>query len=312
MVSVRSLVVPGLLGLAVAVVLTAPAKAGQFSQIVSFGDSLTDTGNDFILFNTPRPPYYMGRFSNGPTWVEYLAGKLGVADPMPSVAGGTNYAYGGATAGTIFQGVPDVNTQIQTYLKKSPTADPNALYTVWVGANDFTDGQTDASIPAHAVNTALTSLINAGAKHIVVGNMPAEGATPLVQRQGPAAVAAINALDVQFNNNLVADLNSLRAANTGVVIDLFDAYSFLNAALQNPAAFGYTNTTDELIQNPFATNPDGYLFWDYEHPTTKGHSFVADQVFSQLVPEPGGMALASVCGLAVAVRALRRKRAGRD
>jgi phospholipase/lecithinase/hemolysin len=307
MVSVRSVFLSGLLALIVAAATATPAVAGPFSQIVSFGDSLTDTGNDFIQFGTPKPPYFMGRFSNGPTWVEYLAGKLGVADPTPSLAGGTNYAYGGATAGTIFQGVPNLGTQVQTYLNKVGSADPKALYTVWMGANDFFGGQTDASIPAAAVNSALTSLINAGAQHILVSNLPAQGATPLVRAKGQAAVDAINALDIQFNNDLTADVNMLRMSNPGVIIDFFDVHSLLNAALQNPAAFGYTNTTDELIQNPNA-DPNTYLFWDQVHPTTKGHSLIADQVFSQIVPEPGGMTLAAVCGATVAFRAWRRKR----
>ena len=38
--------------------------------------------------------------------------------------------------------VPNVDTQIASYLAKNkPNA--NTLYTVWAGANDFFDGQTD-------------------------------------------------------------------------------------------------------------------------------------------------------------------------
>jgi len=61
--------------------------AGRINQIVVFGDSLSDSGNLFAatMGTTPPPPYYQGRFSNGPVWVEDLAGRLGVemAEKVP-------------------------------------------------------------------------------------------------------------------------------------------------------------------------------------------------------------------------------------
>jgi hypothetical protein len=49
-------------------------RAGDITGIVSFGDSLTDTGNYYTATGEPAAPYYDGRFSNGSLWVEYLAG----------------------------------------------------------------------------------------------------------------------------------------------------------------------------------------------------------------------------------------------
>src|SRR5579872_6310142 len=92
--SVRALLLPGLLVLLLASPFAGPAFGSQITQIVAFGDSLSDTGNDLIAFGSPQPPYYQGRFSNGPNWIDDLAAKLGVPDPQPSLAGGTNYAYG--------------------------------------------------------------------------------------------------------------------------------------------------------------------------------------------------------------------------
>ena len=179
--------------------------AGPFTQIVAFGDSLTDTGNFEILspssFSSPSGAfygYYDGRFSNGPNWLDQLASKLGVADPQPSLAGGTNYAYGAATADAYFQtpglSVPYLSQQVHSYLQTSPVADPKALYTVWMGANDvFNDGLTNSSVPniaASDVAAALTSLINAGGKHFLVPNLPGQGDTPRIEVDGPATVAA--------------------------------------------------------------------------------------------------------------------------
>src|SRR5439155_21476778 len=64
------------------------ASAGQFTKLVVFGDSLSDTGNVYAVTAgavPPSPPYYAGRFSNGPVWAEYLAAALA----LPAV----NYAY---------------------------------------------------------------------------------------------------------------------------------------------------------------------------------------------------------------------------
>ena len=60
--------------------------SSNITRIVVFGDSLSDNGNDFLLSTrihkvksdvpiVPAPDlYWNGRFSDGPVWVEYLAG----------------------------------------------------------------------------------------------------------------------------------------------------------------------------------------------------------------------------------------------
>jgi phospholipase/lecithinase/hemolysin len=306
------LITRGLFALSLITLSAAPVAAGPYDQIVAFGDSLSDTGNDLILFGSPTAPYYNGRFSNGPNWIDQLSVKLGVPDPQPSLAGGTNYAYGGATAASAFSpsNIPYLAQQVQSYLQTSPKADPNTLYTILDGANDFFNGQTNPSIPASAVNAAMTSLIAAGAKNILVSYLPPQGITPDIQSQGPAAVAAINALDVAFNADIAADVKALQAANPSVRIDTMDLYTQGMEAVQDPSMFGFTNVTDEGILAPPGTDISHYLFWDDVHPTTYGHSFIADAALQALVPEPGGLTLASVCGLGLAVRAWRRKRAG--
>ena len=68
-----------------------PAVAGHFARLVAFGDSLSDTGAVFAVTQgavPPSPPYYAGRFSNGPVWPEYLGAALSL--PVE------NFAYGGA------------------------------------------------------------------------------------------------------------------------------------------------------------------------------------------------------------------------
>ena len=86
--------------LAVLAVTLPAARAGTIDALYSFGDSLSDTGNVYLATGgtLPGTPYFPGRFSNGPIWIDYLARSLGL--PItPSLAGGTNFAYGGADTG---------------------------------------------------------------------------------------------------------------------------------------------------------------------------------------------------------------------
>ena len=67
------------------------ADAG-FKSITVLGDSLSDTGRLFRVTGIPPAPYYQGRMSNGPLWVEHLAPRVGLRyEPLD------NFAWAGAT-----------------------------------------------------------------------------------------------------------------------------------------------------------------------------------------------------------------------
>ncbi|KAJ2777255.1 hypothetical protein GGI15_004572 [Coemansia interrupta] len=68
-----------------------PRVPGANGRLLVFGESLVDPGNlyTFIAHLFPSAPYYQGRWSNGPTFVEYLA------DLQCRLM--ENYAFGGAT-----------------------------------------------------------------------------------------------------------------------------------------------------------------------------------------------------------------------
>jgi phospholipase/lecithinase/hemolysin len=289
-----------------------PASAGpSFTQIVAFGDSLSDTGN-YATFNPNlTPPLYQGRASNGPIWLDYLSTKLGVPDPTPSALGGTNYAWFSATAGNLNSFVPNLSTQIQSYLGAvNGKADPNTLYTVWAGANDLFDGQTDASVPSGIVASAVGSLLGAGARHVLVGNMPDLGHVPIGISTGPAEAAMLNTLSLQFNADLSAGLSSLKAAYPGAAIDVLDANGLLERGRRDPGEFGFTDVVDPLyyaLQNNPNIDPATYAFWDYYHPTTAAGVNIAKAALLAVVPEPGGLALAGVCIASLALKIRRQK-----
>ncbi len=112
------------------------ALAETPNKVVVFGDSFSDTGNLFFAVGFPTPPYADGRFSDGPLWVEYLAGDIGAAPPAPSLLGGTNFAWAGAQSinNISASGAPGVGLQVSEYLGGGGgSAAGSTLHIVWAG-----------------------------------------------------------------------------------------------------------------------------------------------------------------------------------
>ncbi|GJJ78888.1 hypothetical protein EMPS_11247 [Entomortierella parvispora] len=142
-----------------------------------FGDSYSDTGNEYRLSNKtwPLPWYYKGRFSNGKVWSEHVA-----KDKHYELR---NYAYAGATTdSTMVQGysgadgnmpVPGFIQQVQTYLDDHHNhASPNynELFVIDFQGNDYV---FNPEIPTKSVldrlKTGLERLVrDAGARQILV------------------------------------------------------------------------------------------------------------------------------------------------
>ena len=207
------------------------AGATTYSGIVAFGDSLTDTGNFYALTGNQvpaSPPYYNGRFSNGPLWIDQLAKWLGLPTPVASSQRGQDYAYADAETGlgfgpTAIPGltVPNIGTQINSYLSDN-TPDSSQLFVVWGGANDFFYGQTDPNVPVSNLKDDITTLANAGAKEFLVGNLPLLGETPLFR--GTPLRMPLDYLTLAFNSLLNTTLDQLET-DLGINIHRLDIYT---------------------------------------------------------------------------------------
>ena len=299
-----------MLGLSLVPVL---AAAGPFREVVVFGDSLSDTGNVFAATEAVlpeavpvSPPYYQGRFSNGPVWVERLAEKLGL--PLrPFLHGGTNFAFGGAAIGfdtpDLFENdvrvlIPSLRTQVTTFLVQHlfDKADPAALYIVWGGANDLRDALVTSPDPfaearqaVEDLTAAIADLAEARAVSFLVLNMPNLAWTPESRRRGPAAMTQATAVSVAFNHALATALDAVEAKHPITIIRL-DTFTLLQAIIAAPDRFDLTNVTEPCwAGNPFARGtpcpqPQTHLFWDSIHPTTAAHALLADLAFAALTP----------------------------
>jgi phospholipase/lecithinase/hemolysin len=142
------------------------------AQFVVFGDSLSDNGNTLAAAGVPQPPYFDGRWSDGPNWVDYFAE---LADLPPATAylqnHGTNFAVGGSSS-------PLLGVQITIYLAANGGhANKDGLYAIWIGANDFTAGVT-ASTTVNSIQAGLALLSAAGAEKIILLDVPDISLTP--------------------------------------------------------------------------------------------------------------------------------------
>jgi thermolabile hemolysin len=288
--------------------LDGSAHAGQITEIVAFGDSLSDVGNTYLATGYPS---YPGVFSNGPNWIQLLAGKLGVPIPTPSLAGGTDNAWGGAEtgAGLSFMGTPNLGLQVDTFLA-SNTLNAGQLVTVWAGANDFLNGgQTDPTVVVANIAGAISALAGAGGAHFLVPNLPLLGELPATNGLPQPMRDALDGLTLAFNGLLQAELGSL-SQSLGVSITYLDINSTFQQIIADPSAFGLTDVTGWI---PDGGDGQGYMFWDNVHPTTAVHEIIAQQAFNAVVPEPSSIALLAIAGAGISVRlglgGLRRRKA---
>jgi outer membrane lipase/esterase len=299
-----------------------------YSDLYIFGDSLSDVGNVFAATGGTQPasPYADGQYSNGAVWVQGLAAQLGLNPLKPSLLGGNDYAFGGATTSyqpTTSTIVPNLTEQIGLYslsLGGSP-ASASALYSVWIGANDIfniLDSGVDlntalqqAKGAALAEANAIALLAGAGAKNFLVALLPDLGLTPSLTTLGPQASAAGSFLAASYNSALQSDLVSL-VESFGLSMNYLDAYGLIDDAVGDPGAFGFSNVKDPCFTGTttsggdFCANPNQYLFWDDVHPTAAAQALIANAAISALsVPEPGSLLL---IGIALTSLALARRK----
>jgi len=275
-----------------------------FSSVITFGDSLSDAGN-LSLYVVPsfQPPQ---KFTTNPgnVTVQNVASALGYS-LTASLAGGNDYAWGGAginnnSPGTP-AGVPTITTQISTYLAGHPSLDSHALYTMWGGANDiFYATTTPATAQTQIVAAAqqevklIGQLQSAGAKNIVVFNLPNIGLTPEAQEAGVSAASQLTTLSVIYNGQLNAGI-----ANLGKGIIPVNAFALLSQVIANPGVYGFTNVTTPACgvgSSSVLCGPQGsglpytyaagtnqtYLFADGVHPTTGADVMLSQVVLSEI------------------------------
>jgi len=271
------------------------------NDMLLFGDSISDQGNSFNAFGTPQsPPYYSGRFSNGPVWAEAVATEYGKS----VVAGnwgesGTNRAFGGSQTGPgmSFFVIPNVGEQINRYLNNvNSNIDQDDLVFLFAGGNDFTVGAGNPNITLQNMIAHVNTLADSGAKEFVVVNIPPIEKTPIYSSNTPSDLLQTENNVIYYNTQLVVEMSSL-ASQRGLTIKVVDIHVMFNEIYYNGSFGGITNVVDEACgytsgtcnSNDIAPNPDEFLFWDYVHPTRVIHEALSELILQEIgIPDTDG------------------------
>ena len=307
-----------LLAMACAQVNAAP---NPYSNFVVFGDSLSDAGT---FTDSGGPAGATERYTNrtGPNYqdgsgefyslnaTQLLGGRLGFTPDQTASSSsavragqgqpdGNNWAVGGYRTDQILDSITGQSaTGERTRAGYLPSngfrADPNALYYLTGGGNDFLQGRVTSLPQANAAADRLVdsvrTLQGAGARYIMVWLLPDIGLTPAIN--GSPLQAFTSQLSAQFNTELVSQLQSVNAN----VIPL-NVPVLLKEAFANPAQFGLA-TDQNLVGTCFSGNsctenaryginsatpdPTKLIYNDAVHPTEAGQRLIADYAYSLL------------------------------
>ena len=205
-------------------VLADSAWAQSFGNFFVFGASLSDTGNIAQQLGLPAGSSFTT--NPDPLAVEIIAQTFG-ASGRHSLADGPNYAWSGACVrpeGPCLNPVPTITEQIDQHLSSRPggRADPDALYFIWAGLNDINDAlildsaiaQTHTLDAATAHAAQIRRLQEAGARYIVVPNLPDLGVIPFAANLPPPARGALTAISTAYNEVVYT---GLRARGDGII-----------------------------------------------------------------------------------------------
>lgn len=283
------------------------AAQPDYSKLVVFGDSLSDTGNiAAVTFSFPFP-YYQNRISDGPVAVDYLAAAIGSnADAslhLGSAVGGFNYAVAGGNI--VGNDAEDLVAQVAAFLDRvGGAADPLALYAIVAGGNDVRDirGISSTAVAEQRIDQAIAALIaqlarlsNAGARYFLVANVPDVGQIPETfekEAGDPGISLRATAYSRLYNQQLRVALQDF-ARQRGVVIIEFDFFSTVTKLLANAASLGFWHTAVGCFDpGEFSFHPDciellefrfdRFVFFDNLHPSSASHRIVGNAMIKAL------------------------------
>jgi phospholipase/lecithinase/hemolysin len=283
-----------------------PTLSNSYSQVISFGDSMSDTGNMYAVtaavggVGMPTLPNAGGRFSNGPVVIEAMSNILYV--PL------LNYAYGGAQSGygnllpfyAMQQGMlKQVNDYLANLGSASRTADAKALYVLWTGPDDFYASnnmylKSSAGVITANIKQGMVTLYQRGARNFFVPMMPDLSITPSARQHNKTETTYL-ASAKQRSSELAASVTAMLKAFAKqyplAKVRTFDTYTYSQERMTQAAADGYDVTNPCYtpafmgLPGPVCDSPDTHLFWDTNHPTAAG-SLVIGTAFANAAVGP--------------------------
>ncbi|KAJ3095456.1 hypothetical protein HDU97_006912 [Phlyctochytrium planicorne] len=291
-------------------------QLAQISRIVSFGDDLSDTGNLLTLTKGAYPgtPYFQGRFTNGPNWIDYLTWSLGNSTSktieLKSYANSasiTNNTLAIASRKAEVAKYPDLFTQLNSFIADDAnrtTTSADTLFTVSATLHDYLEPFDHNDYPdlvggVNSITNFVKGLVNAKAKNIVLLNYPPFDLIPRTiylanhtnSKRYPKMVQGLS----NSANVLLSKAMGEIVSTSNVNIALVDLNTIVKDAAADPT---YKNVHEPCYKNgpvkvdaaqaAFTTasfpapeicaDPENHLFFDAVHFSTKVHKNITDKL----------------------------------
>ncbi|MCC6319836.1 MAG: hypothetical protein IT438_00175 [Phycisphaerales bacterium] len=273
-------------------------------------------------------------------WHEALARRWGMNPARATLQqnGGLNFAYGGATtANTAGTYTNNIGHQVRTqYLGNNPVFTSSTLYCIWGGGNDIRDEGNAIFFSEAATRTAATTAVTRIESYIgdltaaapqnvfvtvVWPNVPPMQLIPDFLNAAANRRTAVQLAAQDFRDRQLEAATRLRNAHPRLRLHTVNVHGYFTEVaagrvfdlagldVSTPvlnfngfSGIGFNPTRNAAV--PDGASPDGYVFWDRVHPTSRMHDLIGELAF-QAIPEPSAVAVLALIGVCAA----RRRRA---
>ena len=291
------------------------------SQLYVLGDSLSDNGNLANIFTYDtwnihkikfQEPFYHNSFTNGDVAASILAKKIGTELIPAWYQKGNNYAVGGAQSGQnnnlkyqLFLNHYSIDHQAIQLLTDHKLQKNDDIF-IEIGGNDLLSAMDENSTAKQEliINNAITTefetietLINAGAKNLIIANVPNISNIPKYVNEKQSVKALADHLSTEYNNKWNDKITVLMKKKSDVNIRPFDLETNFSNLLYEAQKAG-KNITNKSIRWTIAdlalnlnpkyideTTPEtinNNFFFDYVHPNKWAHNKIGLELFTDL------------------------------
>lgn len=138
------------------------------------------------------------------------------------------------------------------------------------------------------ITLAVTTLYTNGAREVIIGDLPNVGQTPAFNAAPAGFANYVDSKVALFNAMLQSAMTNAMKQNPGLRIYFVNLNAVLSNVLSAPAAYGFTVTTIDALEDPNLTNKSfngpgaNYVFWDIIHPTTKVHALMGATAYARV------------------------------
>ncbi len=269
----------------------------SFDSIQVFGDSLSDIGRYHgytrgLVF--PETIYWKGRASNGPIWIDYVVGALGI----PAY----NYAFAGAPTRPpkfpyhfIFPSLQEQIEEYKVYRVSQNTA--AGLAVLWIGGNNYiySGKRTDVvNYTLTDIKASADKIISSGVQGLILVNLPDLSDIQYLPKDFSRDDYRLRLKNFseEHNQKLPEIVEELKKLHPGKLIHLMDVFAMGKDLHNEREKFGFCEFGQACYRGEFfslndkpqdvCVNPDGHWSWDAVHPTTRVHCYYALQFFDSL------------------------------